>query len=114
MKNRICYGALAVFMLCLCSPDKPSPLFLTILVPHDGDTVTTLVNSVEGKAYTGARVTIGFGNNSVDTTLIPDDTGRFVGTYKIPTDEPGNYSVYITASYQGLSIPETRMVYYKQ
>ena len=115
MKSRILYVALSALLLAACVSQKPSPLFLTILLPHDGDTAKTQINNpVEGKTYPGARVNVGFAQNHPDTTLIPDDTGRFVGTYKIPTNETADYSVFITASYQGLSITETRTVHYTQ
>jgi hypothetical protein len=113
MKFGILFGMIAAIMIVACTPDQKSPLYLTIFKPHDGDTVRTLINPVEGKAYPGATVTIGFGKSSADTTLLPNDTGGFAGMYKIPLDEPGyNYSVYITAIYNGLSIQETRTVFY--
>jgi hypothetical protein len=115
MKHCFIFGAVVTLMLAACTQDKQSPLYVSVLKPRDGDTVRTQYNNpVEGKAYPGAQVTIGFSQAIADTTLIPDDTGRFVGTYRIPTNETGYYSVYITASYQGLSIPETRTVYYIQ
>jgi hypothetical protein len=115
MKFVIFCCAFIALLLMACTEPKQSPLSITVLKPRDGDTVKTQINNpVEGKAYPGALVTIGFAQNKADTTLIPDDTGRFVGTYKIPTNETGFYSVYITASFQGSSIPETRTVYYIQ
>jgi hypothetical protein len=115
MKNRIFMGALIALMITACAPDKQSPLFLTILKPNDGDTAKTQSNNpVEGKTYPQARVAIGFAQNKPDTTLIPDDTGRFVGTYKIPENETNSYSVFITTSFEGWSITETRTVYYVQ
>jgi len=113
MKHKVLVGISIALLLAVCAPDKPSPLYLTILKPHDNDTVTR-VNPVEGNAYPGSRVTIGLAQNSPDTTLIPDDTGRFAGTYTIPTNETNYYSVYITASFSGHSITETRTVYYIQ
>lgn len=112
MKYGFVFGAIVILMVAACTKDKQSPLFLTILKPHNGDTVTTLVNPVEGKAYPGSTVTIGFDQYKPDTTLMPDDTGRFVGTYTIPEDMTFAYSVYITASFEGLSITETRTVNY--
>jgi hypothetical protein len=113
MKFGIFCSAFVALMLMACVQPKQSPLYLAILKPNNGDTVKTLINPVEGKAYPGSRVTIGFDQNKPDTTLTPDDTGRFVGTYTIPTNEPGhNYSVYISAIYQEWNITETRTVYY--
>lgn len=114
MKYVIFIGTIASLLLCTCAPNTPSPLFLTIIHPRDGDIVTSLVNPVEGKTYPGAIATVGFARDLPDTTLIPDDTGRFVGTYKIPTDDPNNYSVYIKVSFQGTSITETRTVTYQR
>jgi hypothetical protein len=114
MKYGIVTGAIAAFILCTCAPDKPSPLFLTIIHPRDNDVVTTLTNPVEGKTYPGSIATVGFEQNNPASTLIPDDTGRFVGTYTIPTDNPGMYSVYITVSYQSTHITETRTVTYQR
>jgi hypothetical protein len=113
MKTVIFCIALSSLLLSTCVSQKPSPLFLTILVPHNDDTVKTLVNPVEGKAYPAAQVSVGFAVNSPNnTTLVPDDTGRFIGTYTIPTDETGDYGVFITAAYGGVSITETRTVHY--
>jgi hypothetical protein len=112
MKYGLFMSAIIVLMLTACMQDKQSPLFLTILKPHDGDSVTTLKNPVEGKTYPGARVTIGFDQNKPDTTLVPDDTGRFFGTYTIPEDMTFAYSLFITASFEGLSITESRTVNY--
>ena len=112
MKFRIFCGTFVALMLFACVQPKQSPLFLTIIQPRNGDTVKTLINPVEGKTWPGARANIGFALNTPDTTLIPDDTGRFAGTYKIPTDEEGPYSVYITVTYEGWSITETRSVHY--
>jgi hypothetical protein len=107
-------GAIVVLMLAVCTQDKQSPPFLTILKPHNYDTLRTQISPVEGKTYPGARVTIGFDQNRPDTTLVPDDTGRFVGMYTIPTNETNDYSLFITASFEGLSITESRTVHYIQ
>jgi hypothetical protein len=112
MKFGIFCGAFVALMLTACVQTKQSPLFLTIYQPNNGDTVRTLTNPVSGKTYPGARATIGFALNSPDTTIVPDDSGRFVGTYTIPTDETGPYSVYITVTYDGRPITETRTVNY--
>ncbi len=115
VKNFIPF-VVATILFAACSPNKPSPLFLTILTPHDGDTAKTQANNpVEGKTWPAARVSVGFAQNSPNNiTLVSDDTGRFSGAYAIPTNETADYSVYITASFQGKSITETRTVHYIQ
>ena len=111
VKKTLFFFAICVFVIS-CTQNQNSPLYLTILQPHDGDTVKALVNPVSGKTYPQASVTIGFDEASVQSTLVPDDTGRFAGTYTIPTDNPGPYSVYIKTTYQGLHILETRTINY--
>jgi hypothetical protein len=116
MLKKLVPAVVATILFTACSPNKPSPLFLTILLPRDGDTAKTQANNpVEGKTCTGAKVSVGFAQNSPNNaTLVPDDTGRFAGAYTIPTNETADYSVYITASFEGKSITETRTVHYIQ
>jgi hypothetical protein len=113
MKVGISCCAFLAIMLAACAPTKQSPLYLTILKPRDGDTVKTLIDSVVGKTYPQARVSVGFAQNSPNNvTLVPDDTGLFSGMYTIPEDETDSFSVFISASFGGSTITETRLVHY--
>lgn len=99
-------------VLSACVPNQPKPISLTILQPHDGDTIHTNVIPLAGLATVGATVHVSGSLSDTGILLPVNDTGYFAGQLPIE-DLTGLYSAVFRVTKSGSDpITQSVTVYY--
>jgi|GEM_PF-4918792 hypothetical protein len=107
------YWAALFVVLVACAPTKVDELFLTILLPNEGDTVHTSTVPVEGLTSVGASVHIAEMESDTGKPMTVDDTGHFAGSVTIPEEPAYPYAIIFKVRKGSRSLVESRMVYFR-